>query len=79
MIHPISGIYAAPVRGVERVTGQQTQAAQGYGAQRGRPPDMLAYDSVRVASISDAASRTTSYQVAVRNLDEIGTYLNELF
>ncbi len=43
-----------------------------------QPHDLLARDAIKVASISNAADRTMTYRLAIRNLDEIGSYLNQL-
>jgi len=80
MIHPVSGLYSAPTSGVERIAGRSTPniTPQAEGEGPGKPRDLLARDPVKVASVSDLASRSMSFRLAARTLDDIDTYLNEL-
>ena len=79
MIHPISGLYSNPVAGVEKIAAKNTPPAQAKPAGPGTPQDLLARDSVTVASISTLADRSMTYKVAINNLNDIDNYLNELF
>ncbi len=79
MIHPISGIYSSPVGGVEKVAEKNAPPAQSKPAEPVGPQDLLARDSVKVASISTLADRSMTYKVAMQNLNDIDSYLNDLF
>lgn len=41
-------------------------------------PETSSYDAVTVASVSDIASRSVTYKMALRTLDDISTYLADL-
>ena len=74
----VSGIYSAPTGGVERIAGRHIPPAQAHQAGPAAPLEKAAYDSITVASISNTATRTLSFQLAIRNLDEIDSYLDDL-
>ena len=79
MIHPISGLYSNPVAGVEKIARKNTPPAQANPGIPDGPQDLLARDSVKVASISTLADRSMTYKVAINNLNDIDSYLNGLF
>ncbi len=78
MVHFIGNIPNTSPAGVERIAERSLPPTRAAAAEPATPQDLLAYDSVKVASISDLAGRSTTFRMAIRNLDEIDAYLNAM-
>ncbi len=78
MIHRIGGVYPAPITGVDRIGGREVPATPASPGRPAGPADLLARDAIKVASISDLASRSSTLHTAIRNLDDIQGYLDEM-
>jgi len=78
MIHPASGIYTPQTGWVERIAREEGASVQRDPAEEGARRARQGFDPGKAASISDLANRSVSYQGAIRSLDDISTYLNEL-
>lgn len=78
MVHSVGGSYSTPPGWVERITREQGSAAQPDSGDRGARQAAPSFDPQKAASISDLANRSVSYRGAIRSLEEISTYLNEL-
>lgn len=78
MIHSVGGVYSNPAGWVERIAREQnTSDYPEAGEQRARQA-LPGIDPEKAASISGLANRSVSYQGAIRSLDDIGAYLEEL-
>jgi hypothetical protein len=78
MIDRVGGFYPTPAPGVDRVGGRHVAPADAGPREATRSADLLARDSIRVASISDLAGRSSTYRMAIRSLDDIEGYLGDL-
>jgi len=78
MIHRIGGMYPAPIPGLDRIGGREPPAAPASPGRPAGPGDLLARDAIKVASISDLAGRSSTLRTAIRNLDDIQGYVDEL-
>jgi len=78
MIHITNGIYQPWTTGVERVGGGKNFHPPATFSRPGAPTEMLSTDPDRVTTISHLANRSVSYKLALRNLGDVTSYLEEL-
>jgi len=78
MIHSVGGAYSHPAGWVERIARDQNPSLQADSGEQGARQALPDVDPEKASSISGLANRSVSYRGAIRSLDDIGAYLEEL-
>jgi hypothetical protein len=78
MIHISNGIYQPQMTGVERVRRGTNFPPPANISRPSTPVELALSDPDRVNSISHLANRSVSYTLALRNLDDVTSYLEEI-
>jgi len=78
MIDRVGGLHPLPTQGLDRAGGRRIPPPHAGPGEAMRPVDLLARDSIRVASISVLAGRSSTYRIAMRSLEDIEGYLSNL-
>ena len=78
MIHSVGGTYSTPPGWVERIAREQGEPAQPDVGEQGAQRASSSFDPEKAVTVSNLANRSVSYRGAIRSLEDIGTYLNEL-